>query len=43
LGGLDDLAKRILAFQERYNAGATPFSWNYTRADLNNYLHRLAA
>jgi hypothetical protein len=40
---LDDLAKRILDFQERYNVEATPFSWNYSRVDLNNYPHRLAA
>ena len=24
---LDDLARRILAFQDRYNATATPFDW----------------
>lgn len=29
--GIDDLATRILAFQERYNAAATLFAWTYTR------------
>jgi transposase len=38
---LDQLAKRVLAFQNRYNATAEPFDWKYTRADLNDYLHRL--
>ncbi|MBP2373226.1 IS630 family transposase [Paeniglutamicibacter psychrophenolicus] len=40
---LDALAERIMAFQERYNATADPFDWRYTRHDLNDYLHRLAA
>jgi len=38
---LDDLAARILAFQDRYNATATPFNWKHTRDDLNDYLTRL--
>ena len=38
---LDDLAARILAFQDRYNATAKPFDWTYSRNDLNNYLARL--
>lgn len=38
---LDDLAQRILAFQDRYNANAEPFDWTYTRADLNAFLKRL--
>lgn len=38
---LDDLAARILAFQDRYNTNATPFDWKYTRADLNEFLGRL--
>ncbi len=38
---LDDLAHRILAFESRYNHTAEPFSWNYTRADLNRHLDRL--
>jgi len=40
---LDDLATRILAFQDRYNATAEPFDWRYTRDDLNAFLTRLAA
>ncbi len=38
---LDDLAARILAFQDRYNHVATPFDWKYTRHDLNDFLTRL--
>ena len=40
---LGDLAARILAFQDRYNATAEPFDWRYTRDDLNTFLTRLAA
>jgi len=39
---LDELAARILTFQDRYNATAEPFDWKYTRDDLNDYLRRLA-
>lgn len=39
---LEDLATRILAFQDRYNATATPFDWTYTREDLNAFLKRLS-
>lgn len=38
---LDDLAARILAFQQRYNTTASPFDWKYTRGNLNDYLTRL--
>ena len=38
---LNDLAQRILAFQNRYNQNAEPFGWKYTRHDLNRYLDRL--
>jgi hypothetical protein len=38
---LDQLAERLLAFQHRYNATATPFDWTYTRDDLNAFLRRL--
>ena len=38
---LDDLATRILAFQDRYNATAQPFRWTYTRDDLNAFMKRL--
>lgn len=37
------LAERLLAFQARYNATATPFGWRFTRDDLDKLLHRLAA
>lgn len=39
---LDDLAARILAFQDRYNTTAEPFDWTYTRDDLHAYLKRLS-
>ena len=38
---LEELAERILAFQDRYNATADPFDWKYNRTDLNDYLTRL--
>ena len=38
---LEQLADRILGFQDRYNATATPFDWTYTREDLNRLLARL--
>ena len=37
------LEQRLLAFEARYNATATPFNWRYTKADLNAYLERLKA
>ena len=40
---LDDLAGRILAFQNRYNTTSRPFNWTWTRPQLNDYLKRLAA
>ncbi|HEX3826717.1 MAG TPA: IS630 family transposase [Sporichthyaceae bacterium] len=39
---LDELAARILAFQDHYNAAAEPFDWTYTRTDLNAFLTRLS-
>ncbi|MCJ0907273.1 transposase [Rhodococcus sp. ARC_M6] len=38
---LDEVAARLLAFQNRYNATARPFDWTFTRADLHELLHRL--
>ncbi len=38
---LDDLAHRLLAFENRYNQNAEPFGWKYTRDDLKRYLDRL--
>jgi hypothetical protein len=43
LTDLDALAARILAFQDRYNATATPFDWRFTEADLDRLLQRIAA
>lgn len=43
LTDLDDLAERVLAFQTRYNATATPFDWRFTRTDLDRMLGRIAA
>jgi hypothetical protein len=39
----DALAARVLAFQDRYNATATPFDWKFTRTDLDRLLERIAA
>ena len=38
---LDELAARILGFQDRYNTVAEPFDWTYTRENLNAFLKRL--
>jgi hypothetical protein len=38
---LDELAARLLAFQEHYNAAAEPFDWTSTSAKLNALLERL--
>ncbi|MEO5748090.1 MAG: IS630 family transposase [Ornithinibacter sp.] len=38
---LNHLAERVMAFQDRYNAAATPFDWTYTREDLNAFIQRL--
>ena len=43
LTDLDALAQRVLAFQARYNATATPFDWRFTRTDLDRLLDRIAA
>ena len=39
---LDAIAERVLAFQARYNATATPFDWRFTRTDLDRLLDRIA-
>ena len=36
------LEQRLLRFEARYNATASPFDWRYTKADLNAHLERLA-
>lgn len=40
---LTTLEQRLLAFEARYNATASPFDWRYTKNDLHAYLKRLAA
>ena len=40
---LNELEHRLLAFQDRYNATASPFHWRYTKIHLNDYLKRLAS
>jgi DNA-binding CsgD family transcriptional regulator len=38
---LDALAERLVAFEARYNAGARPFDWTFTRADLVELCRRI--
>ena len=40
---LAELEHRLLGFEARYNATASPFNWRYTKTDLNAYLERLAS
>jgi hypothetical protein len=40
---LDALTDRVLAFQDRYNATATPFDWRFTRTDLDRLLAHITA
>ncbi len=39
--GLDELAQRLLSFQDRYNATAEPFDWHFGRRSLHRLLERL--
>ena len=39
----DAVAARLLAFQDRYSATATPFGWKFTRADVNDLCRRIDA
>ncbi len=39
---LDELGRRILDFQARYEESATPFEWKFTRRDLGKLLRRIA-
>jgi hypothetical protein len=41
--GLDELAERLVAFEARYNTGARPFNWTFTRADLAELCRRIDA
>jgi hypothetical protein len=38
---LEDLADRLMAFQDRYNATAEPFDWHFGRKSLDRLLERL--
>jgi transposase len=40
---LDQIRDRLAAFEVRYNAIARPFSWKFTRTDLDDLLHRIDA
>jgi transposase len=39
---LQELAERLMAFQDRYNATAEPFDWHFGRKSLDRLLERLA-
>ena len=39
----EELAARLLAFQDRYERVAAPFDWRFTRDDLRNLMARLAS
>jgi hypothetical protein len=39
--GVNDVADRLLGFQEHYNATARPFDWTFTRTDLSELLARI--
>jgi DDE superfamily endonuclease len=38
---LGQVERRLLAFQERYNATARPFDWTFTKNDLDDLLVRI--
>lgn len=38
---LDEVAERLLSFQDHYNATAQPFDWTFTKHDLNQLLTRI--
>ena len=38
---LDTLAKRLVAFDARYDTTARPFDWTFTRADLIELCRRI--
>ena len=40
---LGQICDRLAAFEARYNAIATPFNWKFTRAHLDDLLHRIDA
>jgi len=38
---LNEVADRLRAFEDRYNATAQPFQWKFTTSDLDDLLARL--
>jgi transposase len=40
---LSQIRERLTAFETRYNTIARPFSWKFTRTDLDDLLHRIDA
>ena len=40
---LEEVEQRLLAFERRYEAAATPFEWKFTRQDLRDLMVRLQA
>ena len=38
---VDEVTKRLAAFETRYNQAAKPFKWKFTTTDLANFLDRL--
>jgi hypothetical protein len=41
-GSLDALSRTLLAFVDRYNQTARPFSWKFTAADLRDLMDRIS-
>jgi transposase-like protein len=41
--GLDQIRDRLAAFEARYNQIARPFTWKFTRTDLDDLLRRIEA
>ena len=39
---LDELAGTLLAFVDRYNQTARPFSWKFTASDLHHLMDRIS-
>lgn len=39
---LDEVERRLLAFERRYEEAATPFEWKFTREDLARLIERIA-
>jgi transposase len=40
--GLDELSRTLLAFVDRYNQTARPFTWKFTATDLTGLLRRIS-